>query len=541
MSDNATNLEGVSETSTVQFAGAKRALLDHSADPQRTNPKSFAVRGVAMLGQLIIPLGIAAVTILDDGKFGDFFIYVLPIALIAVGFSFLMAYLAWYRLTYQVNEADIRVEGGIISRTARSVPYDRIQDVSLEQKLIPRLFGLVEVKFETGAGGADELALTYLSVDEGERLRELVRARKSGAEAGEGAGTPVTETEIGEETEPSNQAPIFAMGPRRVITFGIFEFSLAFMAVLAGIAQQFGDLLPFDLWDVSGWEERLAGPGAMLAGLGPLAQVISVLIVLASLAVVGTVAGLVRTVLRDWGFTLTRTAKGFRRQRGLLTKTDVVMPAHRVQALKFGTRIIRRRFGWHGLKFVSLAQDAGGSSHDVAPFAQWEELEPIVRAAGFEPPHEDLDWHRASERYRTDSAILTSLFALPIAIGTASIANFTEFAYVHWLILGGVIAVGALIGQSLFKWRFERHAIDGAQLYSRRGWLAPRTDVATREKLQSVEIAQGPIAQRRGYASLQLGLAGGSFAVNGLPIERAQALRAEIAQSMAVRDFSHLI
>jgi len=381
MSDPTTNVEGASETSTVQFAGTKRALLDPSKEPQRTNPKSFAVRGVAMLGQLIVPLGIAAATILDEGDIGDILAYLLPLAFVIIGLSLFMTYLSWFRFTYQVNDADIRVESGIISRSARSVPYDRIQDVSLEQKLIPRLFGLVAIKFETGAGGADELALTYLSVDEGERLRELVRARKGGAESGEVIGAADGLTAADEETEPSNQTPIFAMGPRRVITFGIFEFSLAFMAVLAGIAQQFGDLLPFDLWDVSGWEERLSGPGAMLAGLGPLAQVISVLIVLASLAVVGTVAGLVRTVLRDWGFTLTRTAKGFRRQRGLLTKTDVVMPAHRVQALKLGTRIIRRRFGWHGLKFVSLAQDAGASSHDVAPFAQWEELEPALAIA----------------------------------------------------------------------------------------------------------------------------------------------------------------
>ena len=71
---------------------------------------------------------------------------------------------------------------GLLSRAARSVPYERIQDVSVEQKRIPRLFGLVEVKFETGAGGGDDLKLAYLTEAEGDRLRDTVKARREGRE-----------------------------------------------------------------------------------------------------------------------------------------------------------------------------------------------------------------------------------------------------------------------------------------------------------------------------------------------------------------------
>ena len=40
--------------------------------------------------------------------------------------------------------------------------------------------------------------------------------------------------------------------------------------------------------------------------------------------------GVVRTVLRDFGFRLDRTGNGLRRRRGLLTKTDVSLPARRI-------------------------------------------------------------------------------------------------------------------------------------------------------------------------------------------------------------------
>jgi putative membrane protein len=96
----------------------------------------------------------------------------------------LFSWIAWRHFRYRVGDSDIRVERGLFSRTARSVPYERIQDVSLEQALVPRLFGMVEVKFETGAGGKDEMRIRYVTEREADALRETVRARKSGEVAG---------------------------------------------------------------------------------------------------------------------------------------------------------------------------------------------------------------------------------------------------------------------------------------------------------------------------------------------------------------------
>jgi putative membrane protein len=74
----------------------------------------------------------------------------------------------------------------------------------------------------------------------------------------------------------------------------------------------------------------------------------------------------------------------------------------------------------------------------------------------------------------------------------------------------------------------------------RRGWLAPRIDIASRVKLQSVEIAQGPIAHRRGYADVKFGIAGGKLEMHGIPLEDARAIRAAVLESIASVDFSAL-
>ena len=489
--------------------------------PRRTAPVGLLVRAIGGLRQSVA--GIAAgIFVLRDQ--GSFFWVALGVMVLAVLIQVVAAWLQWHRLTYHVGEDDIRVESGVLARAARSVPYERIQDVSLEQGPLARLLGLVEVRFETGAGGADDLSLTYLTVPEGEELRELVRARRDGL------------PEVGETDEPAAPPPasvLFAMGPRRVLTFGLFEFSLAVIAVLFGVTQQFDFLLPFDIWDFDLWQERLAGPGAQLAGLGVAAQVLGGLLAAASLIALGMTTGVVRTALREWGFVLERTDKGFRRRRGLLTRTDVVMPVHRVQAMTLGTRLLRRLFGWHGLSFVSLAQDAGSANHVVAPFGKLEELWPVAAAAGFAAPPENAEWERACPAYRFDSMWLAALVGL---VPAAALVGAGLYAFVPIpLAIGAVLAAGDWIA-----WKNTLHLVDARQILSRRGWLAPRLDIAPRVKLQSVDFRQGPLGRWRGYGTLHLGLAGGTFEIPGMPVARARAVRDAVLASIAQADFSEL-
>jgi putative membrane protein len=498
---------------------------------QRTDPKSFLVRGVGMLTQLAIPLAFAAYSIANEGGWGTVFAFAVPAVTAIIGINFALAYLAWRRLTYTVGEQDIRVESGVLSRSARSVPYERIQDVSLEQKLLPRLFGLVAVKFETGSGGGEDLALTYLSEAEGERLRRVVRTRRA-EQAREGALAAGQDVDEAADEQDQGEA-LFSMSPRRIFIFGTFEFSLAVFAVLLGLTQQFESLLPFDLWDFDAWETRITGQSDYLASLGVAAQVIGGVVATISLIVVGFATGVVRTLLREWDFLLERTERGFRRRRGLLTKTDVVMPVHRVQGVKIGTGFVRRLFGWHSLRFVSLAQDAGASNHVVAPFAQMEEIAPIVEQAGFQWPGEEADWHRASRKYRFDNAVGDALFFLAAAIpvGVFAPAGFVLIP----LALAGVAFVANLVA-----WRFHRHALDAQQILATKGLLAPRSQISTRLKLHSVSISRGPIARWRGYATVHLGLAGGQFSIPGVPIDRALELRDAVMETIAATDFSQL-
>lgn len=496
------------------------------SEPRHTAPLSVAVGALGSIQNAIIP----AIAIAFSGIGGSGRLLVaLGVGLAAAVIGTAVSYIGWRRLTYTVSEADIRVESGVLSRAARSIPYERIQDVSLEAKLLPRLLGLVAVKFETGAGGGEDLSLQYLSHAEGERLRRLVRERRDGEQAGVAGADPAAPTPAAAE----EGEVLFAMGPSRLLRFGLFEFSLAVFAVLGGALQYVDNVSSIDVWNVGLWRDWLEEQGTFVARLGPYAQAAGAIAGLVGLVAIGMVTGIARTFARDWGFVLTRSARGFRRQRGLFTRTDVVMPAHRVQALAIGTGLVRYRFGWHSLSFVSLAQDAESASHVVAPFARMEEIAPIVASAGFRLPDGATRWRRASKRHRTDNAILGAGMFAVLAIPAAIFAPFG----VAFIPLGlAVLAVGA----NLYAWAFRRHALDEGQVFATQGLLSPTSQIATRLKLHSVEIAQGPLARLRGYATVHLGLAGGEFAIRGVPLAEARELRARVMETIAATDFSRL-
>ena len=513
--------------------------VGHVAVPnaERTAPLSVLIGTLSSMQNAIFP-ALAAAFGTGISGFGIIIGAFVAVAIAAVGTLF--SYLHWRRLTYTIGATDIRVESGVLSRSARSVPYERIQDVSLEQKLLPRILGLVSVKFETGAGGADDLALSFLTEKQGEQLRELVRERRDEADAPADGQITEGDAQGAAPAREEDATPLFAMGPKRIFTFGLFEFSLAVFAVLGGLLQYADSFFDFEVWDVDFWRDLAEEQGGWLLELGAYSQIFSAIAGLVAVFMIGSATGLARTFSREWGFLLERTPRGFRRRRGLFTRTDVVMPIHRVQGVTIGTRLLRYRFGWHSLRFVSLAQDAGSASHVVAPFAQLEELNPIVRTAGFHLPDDRADWHRATVAYRNVSIVWDLLFfVIAGVIATlVTLAFAPEWTGLAVLIVTVVAVMDAVAG--VLSWRFKRHTLDATQIAAVSGVLAPSTQIATRVKLHSAEISQGPIARHYGFATLHLGLAGGEFSIPGIPLQRARRVRAKVLQTIAATDFSQL-
>jgi putative membrane protein len=502
---------------------AVAATADTDADGQRLHPLGLIIGFITGLPQLFFPI-IAA--IFGTGSRDNPVWIPLIIGAVMLA-SLLLRWIGWLRTHYHIGEDDIRIERGIISRTARSIPYDRIQDVSVEQKPLARLFALGEVKFETGGGEGEDAKLSFVSLEEAGRLRDTVRARKAGL---------TVHTEVVEREEPVYTLPVFAMDGQRLLILGFYSFSLVIFAVLGGLAQQFDFLLPFDWWDFKRWIGMAEKNGVDISHIDRSLQIWGALLALGSLILIGFATGIVRTFLKEYGFRLDRTPKGFRRRRGLLTLTDVVMPVARVQAAVIETGPIRKLNGWHALKFVSLAQESKeDSDHMVAPLAKLDEIWPIVAEAEIDPPGEGLVLHQG----RFAWWLMGFLILIPIIFAAMfAVVTFADATWARSLLL--LLLPLLLLAISAFQWRIYRYGEDGVQIYARQGWWRQSLTILPQVRVQSAEIRQGPFARWAGLASLHFGIAGGTLELIALPLETAKAIRDQVMAVVAPVDFSEI-
>jgi putative membrane protein len=241
------------------------------------------------------------------------------------------------------------------------------------------------------------------------------------------------------------------------------------------------------------------------------------------LVLLGIGTGLVRTLLREHGFRLDRTENGFRRRRGLLTLTDVSIPARRVQAAILANGPVRRRFGWWELKLQSLSQDGGKGDHVVAPLASEMEAATVLESLSWaDAPMTDA-WRPVSRAYVTS---FTGILA-PASLLTAVAIPFLGPVGLLWL-AGAALAIGA----RWLDWKKARYALDRGTLFVERGWWRHRRNLVPTRKIQSIDISESWWSRAFGICTLRLGVAGGSgFSDHHVPAltrAKAEALRAEL-------------
>ncbi|MGA9581872.1 MAG: PH domain-containing protein [Allosphingosinicella sp.] len=415
-------------------------------------------------------------------------------------------WLAWRRFTYGVGAAEIVIESGILNRNRRSIPFDRVQDVDIERSFLARLFGLAKVRIETGAGGKDEGLLDSVSLAEAQRLRETVRARQAGA---------ATASE--REAEEPVQRILFAMDPPRLLLFGLFNFSLVYIAGLFAILQTFDRFLPFDIYDPARWVGLV---DEYLPSRWTFGAIAAVLFVATAL---GAVAGVARTFARDHGFRLSLEGDRLRREQGLFTRKEAVISRRRVQLALVGGGPVRGLFGWSGLSFQTLGAGAERGGHQsAAPFATRSEIEAVLAEAAplrLPPPHELV---QVSRRHILRSVAGT---LLPALVGIAALSYWSPFAPALLAALP-LLAVAAALER-----RFHRYALSGDLLFVSRGvwrrrlWLIPLRNV------QSLSLSRGPIQRRLGLATLAIDTAGAST----INAPRIVDLRGGAAEALAAK------
>lgn len=486
---------------------------------QRLHPATLAL-AIAKLGPRSLNFVPALAAIGIAGKWA----YVVPALLLFLLVSLLFAWFHWLRFRFAVGSDAVVIESGVLSRQHRTIPFDRIQDVSIEQGLVSRALGIAKVGFETGAGGQENDAdLDAIGLDAAQALRTTIRAHRSEA--------PAADSDAAASAVPAEDRLLFAMTPRQLIVAGLFNFSLAALAVIGGGMQLFDNFLPFDFnaFNPADWIDIAEDYGLdqwvlahrWVAGVGAAF----------SLLFIGFASGIILMLFANWDFRLTREPRALRRTRGLTTRTDVAVPVRRVQAAIIVTGWFRRRFGWHELRLQSLASDGGKErDHQVVPFAQLDVIDPVLGEVAIVRPDGAQQWQR-SHGIIALGGLVGAAFA-----ATGGLIALSQGERAGWLAL---IAALPIAFASLFGARFHRWTDLGDIVAIRRGFWKPKMTLLPHASVQSVDLKTDFILRPLGLGTLVFGVPGGSalaaHEIPAIPLNVAHDLRERILAAGARR------
>ena len=520
-----------------------------ASDDRRLHPLSWVFTAAQFAKGFIVP---ALVLLVASGGgsyelWGGLFIG--PVIVAAV---------VHYRVyRYRLAADEMVVRDGILTRTERHIPYERIQNIDLVQNPLHRLCKVALVRVETASGTRPEAVMRVLSLDAVTEMHARVFAGRPAAEDGAGAGgaavaaawrggsgaTDGAEGPVGAPGAPApaaatagGQAAVpAAAGETRdrlllrvptgeLVKLGVISNKgmvvvAAALGLLAQSRPDGGFLEPvlrsaaerLPLGAAAEWLTGLRMANPVLTGVLLAVTLVAALVLLRMLSVAWF-------LLQLHGFTLTRRGSDLRADYGLLTRVRRTIPTGRIQSLTATESPLHRRFRRQSLELRTVG--GGASTDDDVDFdpssdggkaeSQW--LAPMVETAQVPDllrqvlPEVDLAgvaWRRLAAGARRRVLVR----------GLAAAAAVTLLATLPAGPWGLALAPPAALVAFLHARRWVAHAAWAVTAWGvlfRSGWWTRRLAIVPLARIQTVGLGESPFDRRHRMASVRIDTAGGA-------------------------------
>jgi putative membrane protein len=381
-------------------------------------------------------------------------------------------WVSWRFHTFRITGDDVEVRSGVLFRTHRRAPLDRVQGVNLTRPALARLVGLAKLEV-VGAGLDSNVKLEYLSTANSETIRgdilrlasgrqkaeKAEKARAQGQPVGAAAASAPQGTvgrisaglgEIVDGVDDTDSAPesIVRVPLSRLILANLLSgstliFLALIIAVIVGLVLQ---------------------PQWLFAALGASIP-----------AAIGFGGYAIRQFVRSIRYSIAPTSAGVRITFGLLTTVTETLPTGRVHAVDIRQPVLWRWGGWWKVRVNRVS----GSSATDASAAQNLDVLPIGT--------------------RADVERVVALLLPSVPVDAAMLADG---------MIGPREGDGYTVSPRRARWfkplsyRRNGFRLLPEALLIRRGRIWPKLVLLPLARLQSVRIDQGALDRRLGLANV---------------------------------------
>ena len=305
--------------------------------------------------------------VLDNGLVLIALAGVLGVLIVLIG----LFYVTWRFHTFRITGDDVEVRSGVLFRTHRRAPLDRVQGVNLTRPMIARLFGLAKLEV-VGAGLDSNVKLEYLSTSNAEEVRADILRLASGAR--------LADARADAAARPGSRASAAAA----VVGGGI-------AGIIEGVEEPVAE--PESVVHIPVgrliWSHLLSG-----GTVGLLAAIAAIVVgaiigtpwILFAMvpAVIGFGAYWVRSITKSLRYSIAPTPSGVRITFGLFTTITEILPPGRVHAVQVSQSILWRPAGWwkitvNRLSGRGMADTTADQFTTVLPVGTRADVERVLR------------------------------------------------------------------------------------------------------------------------------------------------------------------
>jgi putative membrane protein len=447
-----------------------------SSEGTRLHPAAIGVLALGALRDAAIPIVVLLAASLagrglDTGALVRGAVYLVA----GVAIASLAGFVRWMSTSYAVDERGVHWRSGVLHTKSTTVPLGRIQGLDTVAGPVQRLFGVVALHVQSAGGGAKgEIVLDAVGPGEVDRIRAAVGgARPEAAESDPGA------------------LPERRLGRRELVVAALTAGQLGvILPVLAGAAQLLSNAFSSEN-DIESATRLL--PDTL--GAWELA--------LAALVAAAWAVSVAASLVAFAGFAVTRDGDRLRVRRGLLQRSDAVVPVRRIHAVRVVEGVLRRPFGLASLRLeVAGYAEEASAARTLYPLLERREVAAFLgellpeladEPDGLAPPPA-----RAARRY-----------VLPPAVAGA-VAGAAAWALVPGLGPWGLLAAPALALNGRLTYRAAGWRLQDGRLALRWRRLARTTLLTPAARLQEHAIAQNPLQRRAGLADVAVAVGKGS-------------------------------
>ncbi|WP_214132536.1 PH domain-containing protein [Alteromonas oceanisediminis] len=444
-------------------------------------------------------------------------------AILSALFCLLIAYVVSAYLTFQfkIEGQQIDIRRGLFSKLRLNIPFDKIQDVKIEQPFYYRMSDSCVVIFDTAGSAKQEATIVAMTVANAETLREVVQQTAS-------TMSTLTATETSTSV-PASASPLLERNISDLVIHGItnnrvFLVLAALSPFIDDALRQLDDTLSFfnveQLFSVS--EQGLLLFSVIVA---------STIILFIAFVLLLSIGG---SIISFHGYRLFSEAGRLKRQSGLLTRYQTSAKVSRIQHIEYKQNWLDRVFGRVNLTFKQIkgaAQHQNGSVKSlIVPSVTPSQASSLAQHGFAHPSPYDVFFSAISPRYIMRYMMILVLPSLVMAVlliirhcqETADVLSFL------WLLIPLLLAI--LITLRWYRWGYH---ITREFVYIRNGLLGTKLSVYPLYKSQNTCFQQSVLQKKQGLASAKLNYASHLANIPFVPEETAATLvNAALTQSM---------